>query len=65
MQEKLRAGEFSLYKVLGLLNSADMLTKHISADELQRHKTAVSLRSEAGRAGSAPKVNADVDASLT
>ena len=65
VQEKLRAKEFSLYKVLGLDNPADMLTKHISGDELQKHQTAVSLRPEAGRADSAPKVNAEVDTSLS
>ena len=65
VQEKLRSKEFSLYKVLGLQNPADMLTKHITADELQRHQTAVSLCSETGRADSAPHVNAEVDASLT
>ena len=65
VQEKLRAKEFSLYKVLGLDNPADMLTKHISGDELQKHQTAVSLRPEAGRADSAPKVNAKIDTSLS
>ena len=65
VQEKLRYKEFSLYKVLGLQNPADMLTKHVSAEELCRNQTAVNLRSETGRADSAPQVNADVDTSLS
>ena len=37
VQERLRNGDFSLYKVLGTKNPADILTKHVPRDTLDSH----------------------------
>ena len=64
VQERLREGHFALYKVSGLVNAGDLLTKHLAAAVLGRHLQAMGLALESGRAHSAPKVTADVEAWL-
>jgi hypothetical protein len=63
-QEKVREGCFSLHKVVGTANLADLLTKYLAGSTLRQHLEALELWQEAGRAESAPKVSAEVEAWL-
>ena len=56
IQDRLRKGDFKLTKVLGVDNPADMLTKHILRDTMLKHMSRMGLRSEEGRAQSAPTI---------
>jgi hypothetical protein len=56
IQEKVRAGEISLCKVLGTENPADLLTKNVPRDTADQLLRRVSLSRETGRAESAPQV---------
>ena len=64
VQEKLRGGQFSLYKVLGTRNPADLCTKHLPAEGVGTHLQTLHLASEEGRATSAPRVTAEISACL-
>ena len=57
MQDRIRKGDFSLEKVAGADNPADMLTKHVARDLVMKHMTALSLAYEDGRAESAPAIS--------
>ena len=48
---------FSLLKVLGALNPADMLTKVVTEELILRHLGAAGFLWESGRASSAPRVD--------
>ena len=54
VQEGLRRGDFTLYKVRGDQNPADILTKAVPREVLDRHLTTLGLHRAAGRAASAP-----------
>ena len=54
VQDRLRKKDFTLTKVLGSENPADLLTKHVSRELMVRHMESIGIRSESGRAGSAP-----------
>ena len=54
LQEKTKSGEIILRKVAGTLNPADVLTKHVPQDVLQRHLHALCLSFTTGRAAAAP-----------
>ena len=54
VQEGLRRDDFSLYKVRGDQNPADVLTKHVPRDVLDRHLRTLGLARAGGRAASAP-----------
>ena len=56
IQEKVRSGEIVLLKVLGTENPADLLTKHLARDEIDKHLQRLAISRESGRAVSAPKV---------
>ena len=56
IQDKVRAKDFLLKKVLGSENPADMLTKHINHDDMVKHMAKIGLKWEAGRADSAPEL---------
>ena len=61
VQERIRQGTFTLHKVRGECNPADMCTKHLGrtvADHLLR---LAGLDFEAGRASTAPLVSASVE----
>ena len=60
VQERLRDGDFKLYKVLGAANPADLLTKHLARDTIDKHLETMSIMRAEGRAASAPTVNAEV-----
>ena len=55
VQEKLRAGEFSLHKHPGLENPGDLLTMHVDAATVQGHCGRAGVSFLHGRAESAPK----------
>ena len=48
-QEQLRSGAFKLYKHPGDQNPADMLTKHVTADLIQRHTAGSGMGTRDGR----------------
>ena len=56
MQDRLRKGDFTLEKILGADNPADMLTKHVSRELVAKHMSTLGLSYEAGRAESAPTI---------
>ena len=64
VQERLRAGSFTLHKVAGESNPADILTKVVARALLDRHLDRMVVRREAGRAASAPLATAQVDKRL-
>ena len=55
VQERVRSGDFSLHKVAGEQNPADLLTKPVPAELIRRHTASRGLVSESGRAESAPR----------
>ena len=57
IQDRLRTGDFSLHKVAGSDNVADMLTKHLERALLEKHMTSMQLIPEAGRAASTAKID--------
>ena len=64
VQERIRDKSFELYKVRGELNPADLFTKHLEQSQIRLFLAIMGLRAEAGRAESAPKLAAEVDAFL-
>ena len=54
VQDRLKKGDFSLSKVLGADNPADLLTKHVSRELMLKHMRAIGITGESGRADSAP-----------
>ena len=61
VQERLRAGHFSLFKVCGTANPADLLTKHLSGPVISTHLATLHCQAEQGRPSSAPEVSAAID----
>ena len=59
VQDKLAAGDFTLHKVLGTENPADMLTKHLSRPDMLKCMAKLALQHESGRAASAPDIAAN------
>ena len=57
VQDRLKKKDFTLTKVLGTENPADMLTKHVPRDVLRKHMERIGIASEAGRPTSAPTIN--------
>lgn len=56
VQDRLKRGDFSLSKIAGSENPADILTKHVSRELLVKHMAAMNLSRESGRASSAPSL---------
>ena len=56
VQDRLRKKDFSLTKVLGADNPADLITKHVPRDVMRKHMEMIGMKSEAGRAQSAPTI---------
>lgn len=54
IQDRVKAKDFILTKVLGSLNPSDILTKHTDRATLEKHLTALDLMLESGRPKSAP-----------
>ena len=57
VQDRLRKRDFALTKVLGADNPADLLTKHVPRDVMRKHMEFIGLKSEVGRAQSAPTID--------
>ena len=57
VQDRLRTKDFSLSKVPGVDNPADMLTKHVERALIDKHLSRSSLRFEEGRAAPAPTID--------
>ena len=55
VQEGLRRGDFTLFKVRGDQNPADVLTKSVPREVLDRHLRTLGLQRTEGRAASAPQ----------
>jgi hypothetical protein len=55
VQEGLRRGDFKLFKVAGAENPADLLTKHLPRETIDRHLSVVSVTRQEGRAATAPE----------
>ena len=56
VQDQIRCGSFTLGKVPGVDNPADILTKYVDRPVLLKHLDALSLRFEDGRPDSAPQI---------
>ena len=56
VQDRVRAGDFSLEKVLGALNPADTLTKCTDRATLTKHMAFLNVHFEEGRASAAPEL---------
>ena len=56
IQERVRSGEFIIEKIAGENNVSDILTKYVERPLSLRHLKALGLRSEHGRAETAPTI---------
>ena len=54
VQERLKSGDFRLYKVAGADNPADLLTKNVPRDLADHHCRSLAVQRTEGRAESAP-----------
>ena len=57
VQDRLRSKDFTLEKVAGAENPADILTKNVARDLLEKHTARANLVFEDGRAASAPTID--------
>jgi hypothetical protein len=55
VQEGLRRGDFKLFKIAGSENPADLLTKHLTRDVMDKHMGTLALERQEGRAATAPE----------
>ena len=56
VQDRVRSGDFKLVKVLGADNPADILTKYVGREVMEKHVENISCYFEEGRAASAPEI---------
>ena len=56
VQDHVRNGGFILTKIAGAENPADISTKNVTREIIEKHCKNMGLRLEAGRAASAPKM---------
>ena len=57
IQDKARSGELEVVKIPGKDNPADVLTKNVPAEILERHMRSLGVWISSDRAGSAPQLN--------
>ena len=57
VQDRIRTGDFTLQKVLGTENVADLLTKHLDRATISKHMDALGLRCIEGRPSLAPRID--------
>ena len=57
IQERIKAGDLSANKVPGKENPADLLTKHLSGDEIQKHMRLLNFWKIEGRADKSLTMN--------
>ena len=55
VQERLREGAFSLTRIAGTENPADLLTKHVNRELVDKHLATFNVERSQGRAESAPR----------
>ena len=55
VQERLRAGHFSLFKVCGTANPAGLMANHLSGPVISAHLATLHCEAEGGRPASAPR----------
>ena len=65
VQSKVREGHVDLVKVKGAENPADMLTKYVSADILEKMLKIINLRFLGGRSSIAPELPPETVAAIT
>ena len=56
VQDRIRTKDFELYKVVGNDNPADMLTKHLTREVLDKHLDFAGMKRKTGRADTAPTI---------
>ena len=56
VQDKVKTGDFTLNKVPGPENPADLLTKYLDGPSIEKHVKRMAIKYEGGRAESAPKL---------
>ena len=57
IQERVRSGDVNIAKVPGFDNPADLLTKHVTAEELERHLDGLAITRHDNRAELAPHLS--------
>jgi hypothetical protein len=57
IQDRIRSKDIELYKVAGNDNPADMLTKHLARETLDKHLAFAGMKRQAGRAETAPTID--------
>ena len=56
VQDRIRTKDFELFKVAGEDNPADMLTKHLTRETLDKHLNFAGMERQTGRAETAPMI---------
>ena len=56
VQEKVRRGDFDLKKVHGKSNPADLLTKHLGRDDIDKYMRIICMHFEEGRSSVTPAI---------
>ena len=56
VQERIRSGDFSLKKVLGTENPADLLTKYLSSSDMMKYMSKFGATFQSGRATVTPSI---------
>ena len=56
IQDKVRGGDVGLHKVHGPMNPADLMTKHLAAEDMRRHLETLCVKTALDRADTAPKL---------
>ncbi len=54
LQERVRDGSMAVKKVAGVNNPADLMTKHLAAQDVERHAESLSFERYQDRTGAAP-----------
>ena len=54
VQDRLRSGDFRLFKYPGAVNPGDLLTKHVTSEDVHKHIANFGLAFRDGRAECAP-----------
>ena len=57
IQERVKSSDLKLKKVNGLVNSADLMTKAVNGETLERHIERMGFEARGGRAGKASELN--------
>ena len=65
LQDKIRAGELTIHKVLGADNPADSMTKFVDKNTLEKALRRMRIEAEDGRASSAAQIASMIPESLT